>query len=114
MRNRIAGFAVVRRLAEGEAELLIWRFIRLSVGAAIGRRLFAELTSGHPGDLWLEVRESNTAARNFYKILGLRETGRRSEYYINSGEKCYCHELSFMILSQVDGRFSCWSCRTSK
>jgi len=47
----------------------------------IGRRLVAELTSSHPGILWLEVRESNVNARNFYKSLGFREVGCRPDYY---------------------------------
>jgi [ribosomal protein S18]-alanine N-acetyltransferase len=84
--DRIAGFAVARRLAEGEVELLNLAVHTAFRRRGIGRRLFAELTYGHPGDLWLEVRESNTAARNFYKNLGLREAGRRPEYYDNSGE----------------------------
>jgi len=29
----------------------------------------------------LEVRESNTAARSFYKVLGYRETRRLAMYY---------------------------------
>ena len=84
--DRIVGFAVLRRLAEGESELLSLAVHTAFRRRGIGRRLFAELTSGHPGDLWLEVRESNTAARNFYKNLGLREAGRRPEYYDNSSE----------------------------
>lgn len=82
----IVGFAVARRLAEGESELLNLAVHKAFRRRGIGRQLFAELTSGHPGDLWLEVRESNTAARNFYKNLGLREAGRRPQYYHNSGE----------------------------
>jgi ribosomal-protein-alanine acetyltransferase len=84
--DRIVGFAVARRLVEGEAELLNLAVHLAFRRRGIGRRLFAELTSGHPGDLWLEVRESNSAARNFYKNLGLSEAGRRPEYYHNSGE----------------------------
>jgi ribosomal-protein-alanine N-acetyltransferase len=84
--DRVAGFAVARRLAEAEAELLNLAVHPAFRRRGIGRRLFAELTSVHPGDLWLEVRESNTAARNFYKNLGLNEAGRRPEYYGNSGE----------------------------
>ncbi len=84
--DRIAGFAVARRLAEGEAELLNLAFHPAFRRRGLGRRLFGELASRYPGDFWLEVRESNTAARNFYKNLGLREAGRRPEYYDNSGE----------------------------
>jgi ribosomal-protein-alanine N-acetyltransferase len=84
--GRIAGFAVARRLAEGEGELL-----NLAVDPAfrrrgIGRRLVAEVASGHPGLLWLEVRESNTGARKFYESLGFCATGRRPDYYPESGE----------------------------
>ena len=84
--GRVAGFAVARRLAEGESELL-----NLAVDPAfrrrgIGRRLVAELTSSHRGTLWLEVRESNLGARKFYKSLGFCEAGCRPGYYPGSGE----------------------------
>jgi ribosomal-protein-alanine N-acetyltransferase len=84
--GRVAGFAVARRLTEGETELL-----NLAVHPAFrrrgaGRRLFAAITSGYAGALWLEVRESNAGARKFYKSLGLTESGRRPEYYRGSGE----------------------------
>ena len=84
--GRIAGFAAARRLAERENELL-------NVGVdpdfrrrGIGRRLIAELTESYPGTLWLEVRESNEAARNFYKVLGFEEAGRRPGYYRDPDE----------------------------
>jgi ribosomal-protein-alanine N-acetyltransferase len=82
----IAGFAVARRLAEGEGELL-----NLAVDPAfrrrgVGRRLVAALASGHPGVLWLEVRESNVNARKFYKSLGFCGAGCRPSYYPDSGE----------------------------
>lgn len=82
----VVGFAVARRVAQGECELL-----NLAVDPAwrrrgIGRRLVAELTSSHPGGLWLEVRESNIGARKFYKSLGFCEAGNRPGYYPDSGE----------------------------
>lgn len=82
----VVGFAVARRVAQGECELL-----NLAVDPAwrrrgIGRRLVAELTSSHPGTLWLEVRESNLGARKFYKSLGFCEAGNRPGYYPDSGE----------------------------
>jgi ribosomal-protein-alanine N-acetyltransferase len=84
--GRVAGFAVARRLAESEAELL-----NLAVDPAfrrrgIGRRLLAEVTSNLRGTLWLEVRESNVTARKFYKSLGFCEAGRRPSYYPDSAE----------------------------
>jgi [ribosomal protein S18]-alanine N-acetyltransferase len=84
--GRVAGFAVARRLAEGEAELL-----NLAVDPAfrrrgVGRRLVAEVASFHPGMLWLEVRESNANARKFYQSLGFCEAGCRPSYYPDSAE----------------------------
>jgi ribosomal-protein-alanine N-acetyltransferase len=84
--GRVAGFAVARRLAEDESELL-----NLAVDPAfrrhgVGRRLVAQLTSSHPGVVWLEVRESNTSARKFYKSLGFCEAARRPDYYPPYGE----------------------------
>ena len=84
--GRVAGFAVARRLAESEAELL-----NLAVDPAfrrrgIGRRLVAEVTSNLRGTLWLEVRESNVTARKFYKSLGFCEAGRRPSYYPDTAE----------------------------
>ena len=84
--DRIAGFAVARPLTEGEGELL-----NLAVDPAfrrrgIGQRLVAELTSSYTGTLWLEVRESNEAARKLYRTLGFCDAGRRPEYYRDWGE----------------------------
>jgi ribosomal-protein-alanine N-acetyltransferase len=79
--GRVAGFAVARRLAEGESELLNLAVDPVFRRRGVGRRLIAALTSGHPGMLWLEVRESNVNARKFYKSLGFREAGCRPDYY---------------------------------
>lgn len=84
--GHVAGFAASRRVAEGESELL-----NLAVDPAfrrrgIARRLIGALTSGHPGTLWLEVRESNLGARKLYESLGFCEAGRRPGYYPDSGE----------------------------
>jgi ribosomal-protein-alanine N-acetyltransferase len=84
--DAIAGFAVWRQVAEDERELL-----NLAVDPAfrrhgIGRRLVAELCSGQPGALWLEVRESNHAARKFYIRMGFQEAGGRRGYYSGSSE----------------------------
>lgn len=84
--DRITGFAVARRVATDETELL-----NLAVDPAfrrhgIGRRLLAALASGNKGALWLEVRESNAAARKLYKAFGFKEIGLRAGYYQDSGE----------------------------
>jgi ribosomal-protein-alanine N-acetyltransferase len=82
----VAGFAVARRLAEGESELLNVAVNPAFRRRGIARRLVAQLTASNPGILWLEVRESNVGARKCYESLGLRESGRRLDYYPPSGE----------------------------
>jgi ribosomal-protein-alanine N-acetyltransferase len=84
--DQIAGFAVARRLAEGESELLNLAVDPLYRRRGIARRLLSQLTSGHPGTLWLEVRESNNGARKLYKSLGFSEVSRRTGYYPDSHE----------------------------
>ena len=84
--GRIAGFAVVRALADEESELL-----NLAVGPefrrlGIGQALLFECARRHPGVLWLEVRESNDRGRKFYERMGFTSSGQRPDYYSNSAE----------------------------
>src|SRR5690348_7594506 len=60
--GRVAGFAVARRVADDEAELLNLAVDPPFRRRGIARRLVAEITDGHRGTLWLEVRQSNHAA----------------------------------------------------
>jgi ribosomal-protein-alanine N-acetyltransferase len=87
--GRLAGFAVVRAVAPDELEVLNLAVdpgcARLGIGAALLR----EVLSGPERLVFLEVRESNAAARALYASQGFRETGRRKKYYPNlygSGE----------------------------
>ena len=84
--GRIAGFAVARRLAADESELLNLAVDPRSRRRGIGRRLMAECTKKYPGTLWLEVRESHSTARKFYERLGFTECGRRADYYAEGRE----------------------------
>jgi ribosomal-protein-alanine N-acetyltransferase len=79
--EKVIGFVAARRLAEAESEIL-----NLAVDPAwrrqgVGRRLLCEMATRNPGDIFLEVRESNLAARSFYQALGFRELAARKEYY---------------------------------
>ena len=82
----VAAFLVSRETLPSEREIL-----NLAVDPAWRRRgvarklLEAELS--RPKTQWfLEVRESNAVARQFYESLGFRPIGRRENYYRSLGE----------------------------
>jgi ribosomal protein S18 acetylase RimI-like enzyme/glycosyltransferase involved in cell wall biosynthesis len=84
--GRIAGFLVSRSVADKEREILNIAvhpdFRRLHIATEL---LQAEL-SRSPGVHFLEVRESNTAARRLYEGLGFQAVGERPAYYENPPE----------------------------
>jgi len=84
--RRIAGFLVSRRVAEGEREILNVAvhpdFRRMRVASELLR---AEIRRW-PGAHFLEVRESNSAARALYQGLGFEVAGSRPGYYENPPE----------------------------
>jgi ribosomal protein S18 acetylase RimI-like enzyme/glycosyltransferase involved in cell wall biosynthesis len=84
--RRIAGFLVSRPVGDQEREILNIAvhpdFRRLRIATELLR---AEL-SRHPGAHFLEVRESNTAARRLYEGLGFHAVGERPAYYDNPPE----------------------------
>ncbi len=84
--GKVAGFIVSRRIGDQEREILNVAvhpdFRRLGVGAAL---LQAECARW-PGSHFLEVRESNTAARRLYERFGFEAVGQRPGYYENPPE----------------------------
>ena len=83
----ILGFLVARHVSrEWELENIVVASEAHRRG--IGTALLAELLShAHAGDaVFLEVRESNSAARGLYAKLGFEESGRRRAYYSNPPE----------------------------
>lgn len=80
----VAGYLVARRVFD-EAEILSIAVAPPRRKSGIGTRLFRrldELLSPSSGiSVYLEVREMNGAAREFYKSLRFREIGRRRQYY---------------------------------
>lgn len=55
-------------------------------GTELLARALAELSHQGVRRVFLEVRESNAAARRFYERQGFREVGRRSRYYRRPAE----------------------------
>lgn len=78
--GEVVAFQVVRKIYEGEFEVLNIAVAPSHRGRGLARALLAALPSGR---LFLEVRESNRAARALYESVGFRGTGRRRGYYAN-------------------------------
>jgi ribosomal-protein-alanine acetyltransferase len=79
--DRMAGFLAARRVAEGEAEILNLAVAPEMRRRGIGRALMDSFLKGAGGDVFLEVRSSNSGAREFYKSLGFEELTLRQGYY---------------------------------
>jgi ribosomal-protein-alanine N-acetyltransferase len=84
--REVAGFLVWRRLADDECEVL-----NLAVAAqfrrrGIARALLDPLLKLRDIKVFLEVRESNRAARIFYKSMGFQEVSTRPRYYDTPAE----------------------------
>jgi [ribosomal protein S18]-alanine N-acetyltransferase len=86
----IVGFLVAHRIdKEWELENIVVaeNIRRQGIGSHLARR-FLQHAADEMGDVLLEVRDSNTAARAFYRKLGFEEKGRRKGYYSSPQEDC--------------------------
>jgi ribosomal-protein-alanine N-acetyltransferase len=81
----LAGFVVAAVLPGGEAELESIVTALPHQRRGVARELFAklkhELRRQGVREVFLEVREANHSAQEFYRFLGFREEGRRRGYY---------------------------------
>jgi ribosomal-protein-alanine N-acetyltransferase len=84
--GRIAGFVVSRRVASGEREILNVAVHPGFRRSGVATQLIRAEVSRWPGAHFLEVRESNVAARSLYQQLGFEQVGTRPEYYENPTE----------------------------
>src|SRR5437868_6113279 len=73
----VAGFLVFRQSAPDEREILNLAVSPEFRRQNVGRSLFAAGNKGFSGSVFLEVRESNVAAQEFYKSLGFKVISRR-------------------------------------
>ncbi len=86
-KNTLLGF-ILSRVAADEAEVLTVVVAANQRKRGIGRSLvashLARLRNVRVKALFLEVGETNTAARKLYESLGFVEVGRRNNYYRQS------------------------------
>lgn len=87
----VAGFLVTRELIPGDAGVEGEReILNLAVAPDWRKRGVAQALLQHElrnsATRFLEVRESNLAARNLYRQMGFEEIGERGDYYQNPVE----------------------------
>lgn len=82
----IVGFLVSRQVADGEREILNVAVDPAYRRRGVARQLIREEMGRWPGTHFLEVRESNAAARRLYASLGFEQVGERPSYYENPDE----------------------------
>ena len=79
--GRVVGFLVARDIDREESEILNLAVVPEFRRQGIAQELLQMFLNAKKGVIFLEVRESNQAARNLYKLLGFQEVGIRSQYY---------------------------------
>jgi [ribosomal protein S18]-alanine N-acetyltransferase len=92
----LSGFLVARQIPpEWELENIgVDPSLRRSgLGAKLLQTLLIEAQRTHSDSVFLEVRESNQAARALYEKAGFRESGRRKSYYANPYEDAILYRL---------------------
>ncbi len=78
----LAGFLVARRTADDEREILNIAVAEPYRRLRIGERLLRSMMDNPvKGEIFLEVRESNTGAQRLYERVGFQTIGRRPNYY---------------------------------
>ena len=92
-----AGFLVAQHLApEWQLENIVVAPTARRKG--LGKRLLNELLAAanktNSTAVFLEVRESNAAARTLYERTGFEQTGRRKSYYKNPSEDAVLYRLT--------------------
>jgi ribosomal-protein-alanine N-acetyltransferase len=92
----ISGFLVARHLApEWELENIVVTpgARRIGLGSQLIEALVVKARETNSEAMFLEVRESNVAARALYQKTGFKLTGRRKAYYANPPEDAVLYRL---------------------
>ena len=94
--DSFTGFLVVRTLGwEWEIENIAVETasIRRGLGSQLLHALLSQARSEKIIAIWLEVRESNQAARRLYEKFLFQEHGRRPNYYHNPEDIAIIYKL---------------------
>lgn len=85
--GKVVGFCILQPVLD-EANLLLMAIDPSQQGKGLGFQLLEEsiqLLKNNPVQIFLEVRESNTAAIRLYEKAGFHQIDLRKNYYPNSG-----------------------------
>ena len=93
--GEMMGYMVWRSTYTNEFEILSLATHPQHRRKGIARALVHEFCSGHKGDVFLEVRESNHGAIAFYESMGFAKTGVRHAYYADNGDGAIVMKLQF-------------------
>lgn len=98
-RSAIIAFLVARHLApEWELENIVVAAStrQRGIGTQLLRALLDLAREANSTSVFLEVRESNKAARALYEHAGFRQSGRRKSYYVNPQEDAIVYSFSLI------------------
>jgi len=93
-----SGFVCAKTVAgDGEIENMVVakQGRRRGIGSALLDELLRRFRNEGRAAIWLEVRESNQAARRLYQKHGFGETGRRRGYYREPVEDAVLYKFVF-------------------
>ena len=96
--SKISGFLVAQGIdQEWELENIVVTAAdqRRGLGSRLLREFLDLIRDEHAEAVFLEVRESNHAARRLYEKFAFEQTGRRPHYYAQPNEDALTYRLNF-------------------
>jgi ribosomal-protein-alanine N-acetyltransferase len=98
--ENVSGFVCAKTVAgdwEIENTVVAKQGRRRGIGSGLLDELLRRARSQSGATVWLEVRESNQAARRLYQKHGFHESGRRRGYYREPVEDAVLYEFRYEI-----------------